>query len=408
MPSISALGGSLILRQGIPSEVIPQVAQELGVSSVFVSEEAATDEIDDENAVERELWKNKITLNRVWQGTLFHKEDIPWPLNNLPDVFTKFRKESEKYVDVRPPVPSPQGISFPTVEPGELPTLEDMGYDVPELDDRAVLHFHGGEKAAWDRLNQYIWKEDRLKDYKETRNGLLGSGYSSKLSSWLSLGCISPRSIYYQIKQYEKERTKNKSTYWLFFELLWRDYFRFITKRYSNRLFLPGGIQGSVSNLTMRQDYGLFEKWRTGQTGIPFVDANMRELLATGFMSNRGRQNVASFLVKDLGIDWRWGAAWFESQLIDYDVCSNWANWNYVAGVGNDPREDRYFNILSQAKRYDGSGDFVRTWLPELADIQGSKIHSPSELSETLLLKQGIQIGHHYPNPVVDPAKWSY
>ncbi|MEL6536374.1 MAG: DASH family cryptochrome [Bacteroidota bacterium] len=405
--SVTALGGSLILRQGISSQVIPQVARDLQVSSVFVSEEAATDEIADENAVEKELWKDNITLNRVWQSTLLHKEDIPWPLKNLPDVFTKFRKESEKYVDVRPLVPSPKQLASPTIDIGELPTLECLGYTSAVYDERSVLPFTGGEKSAWERLNQYFWEEDRLKDYKETRNGLLGQSYSSKLSAWLSLGCISPRAIYYEIKRYEEERTKNQSTYWLFFELLWRDYFRFVAKKYGIRLFLPGGIKDDQGSLASRQDYGLFEKWRTGNTGIPFIDANMRELLATGFMSNRGRQNVASFLVKDLQLDWRWGAAWFEAQLVDYDVCSNWANWNYVAGVGNDPREDRYFNIMSQAKRYDGAGDYVRAWVPELAQIQGGKIHRPHVLSDSLLDQLDIQLGNQYPYPIIDTAKWA-
>jgi deoxyribodipyrimidine photo-lyase len=158
--------------------------------------------------------------------------------------------------------------------------------------------------------------------------------------------------------------TKNESTYWLIFELIWRDYFRMITKKYGNRIFKAGGIKNKI--LQLRQDPDIFKRWTEGQTGIPFIDANMRELKQTGFMSNRGRQNVASFLVKDLKIDWRMGASYFEYTLIDYDVHNNWGNWNYVAGVGNDPREDRYFNTQLQAQRYDPSGKYVKRWLPEL------------------------------------------
>ena len=144
--------------------------------------------------------------------------------------------------------------------------------------------------------------------------------------------------------------------------------------------------------------------WREGKTGMPFVDANMRELLLTGFQSNRGRQNVASFLTKNLGVDWRAGAEWFESQLIDYDVCANWGNWAYVAGVGNDPRQDRYFHVIKQARDYDPEARYVKTWLPELEGLEPEVAHEP-----WLLQKNGRQqvfdaFGPEldYPEPVID------
>jgi len=210
-------------------------------------------------------------------------------------------------------------------------------------------------------LNDYVWKNQHIATYKETRNGLIGADYSSKFSPWLANGSLSPRLIYQEVKEFERQVTANDSTYWLVFELLWRDYFRFVAKKYGNRIFYQKGIR----NKAVHYKNGLlvFEKWRTGNTGNDFVDANMRELLHTGFMSNRGRQNVASFLCKDLNIDWRWGAAWFESQLIDYDVASNWGNWMYVAGVGNDPRQDRYFNLERQASMYDPNYEYRKLWL---------------------------------------------
>ena len=172
--------------------------------------------------------------------------------------------------------------------------------------------------------------------------------------------------VYHELKRYEAERGANESTYWLFFELLWRDFFRFMGKKHGSKIFQIGGTRG-VADPRWKNDPDLLQSWIDGKTGIPFVDANMLELKHTGFMSNRGRQNVASYLVKDLGVNWQMGAEYFESVLIDYDVCSNWGNWNYVAGVGSDPREDRYFNMETQAKRYDPNGEYVRHWLPELA-----------------------------------------
>ncbi len=189
----------------------------------------------------------------------------------------------------------------------------------------------------------------------------MGGDYSSKLSPWLAMGCISPKSVYREIKRYEASRKKNASTYWLFFELLWRDFFRFMAKKHGKSIFLPGGITGTPPQ--NRKDLDAFTKWQHGETGEPFVDANMKELLTTGYMSNRGRQITASYLIHDLGVLWTWGAEWFENRLIDYDPSSNWLNWAYIAGVGNDPRQGRHFSIESQSIKYDPKGKYVNYWL---------------------------------------------
>ncbi|NCP85469.1 MAG: cryptochrome DASH, partial [Bacteroidetes bacterium] len=149
-----------------------------------------------------------------------------------------------------------------------------------------------------------------------------------------------------------------------------------------------------------KKDKALFEKWRLGKTGFPLIDANMRELLETGWMSNRGRQIVASFLAKNVEIDWRWGATWFESQLIDYDVYSNWGNWAYVSGVGNDGR-DRYFNLVIQAKKYDIKGEFMKLWCPELAKISGETLGVLHQLSDQERLMFGLE-EVDYPRPMIE------
>ena len=214
------------------------------------------------------------------------------------------------------------------------------------------------------------------------------------------MGCLSPRKIYEEIRQFEAKHGANDSTYWLIFELLWRDYFIFVSLKYGSRMFKIQGIKLDVSK-TWKQDISKFTKWINGETGVPFIDANMKELKQTGFMSNRGRQNVASFLAHDLEIDWRWGARYFESQLLDYDVCSNWANWNYVAGIGNDPRENRYFNVVKQGKMYDSKGKYVKHWIPELQKMNDSMIHTPYLAHESDLKAAGVEIGKNYPRPLV-------
>lgn len=390
--NLHKIGLNLIIKTGFPEDILPALAQEIGANELYTSEEITQEEVDIDSLVEQHLKAIGVAVKFFWQSTLYHVDDLPMDIENLPDIFTQFRNKVEKFAKIRPTYISQQS----------LPCSENVVRESFPFSETSILK--GGETEAINRLNDYFWKKDLLKVYKETRNGMLGLDYSSKFSPWLANGCISPRFIYEEIKRYEQERIANESTYWLIFELIWRDYFRFIAMKFGNKIFHKEGIKNQVIN--WKHNKNIFEKWRTGETGVPLIDANMKELLATGFMSNRGRQNVASFLVKDLQIDWRWGAAWFESQLIDYDVCSNWGNWLYVAGVGNDPRENRYFNILKQATNYDPNGEYVKHWLPELANVPADKIHSVGLLNQEQQKCFSIQLGVDYPNPIVDIRKW--
>lgn len=166
----------------------------------------------------------------------------------------------------------------------------------------------GGETAALNRMQHYFFNTRGLEDYKATRNGLVGTEYSSKFSIWLAHGCISPRELYHNVKQYEKNKGQSEGTKCMVFELIWRDFFKFIGLKYGAKIFALDGATAMTAQASAKYiwktDRDLFDKWCKGMTGYPFIDANMRELNETGFMSNRGRQNVASFLTKDLEIDW--------------------------------------------------------------------------------------------------------
>ncbi len=398
-------GSDLVIRWGKPEVVIPSLAQAWQADAVYWHEEVTAEEIAVEAAITSQLKAAGIAVKTCWGATLYHPDELPFPVAQLPDVFTQFRKKVEQRSTIYAPLPAPKRLPpFPTaIAPGDLPTWEDLGLSAPVPDHRASLRFIGGESAGLARLHYYIWEADRLRVYKETRNGMLRADDSSKFSPWLALGCLSPRRIYQAVQDYEAERVKNESTYWLVFELLWRDYFRFVCAKYGDRVFYPSGLQNLP--IPWKQDCEHFDAWRQGMTGYPLVDANMRELAATGFMSNRGRQNVASFLTKNLGIDWRMGAEWFESLLVDYDVCSNWGNWNYTAGVGNDARGFRYFNIPKQAKDYDPDGTYVKHWLPELQALPAQKVHTPWLLSPVEQKRYNLRLGVDYPHPVVDLQK---
>jgi deoxyribodipyrimidine photo-lyase len=395
-------GSDLLIRRGLPEVILPQLVTQLGITDVYYHREVTAEELAVENALAQALQPTNVRCQFFWGHTLYRLQDLPFSLPHLPELFTKFRKDVEKNSSVAKALVAPTSLApLPAaIDAGKLPNLADLGLESAAVDSRSVLAFHGGETAGMARLAEYIWTRDKLRVYKETRNGMLGADYSSKFSAWLALGCLSPRYIYAQVEKYQAERIENDSTYWLIFELLWRDYFRFICAKHGHKIFKRSGLQ--AVDLSWKEDWARFDLWREGRTGFPLVDANMRELAATGFMSNRGRQNVASFLTKNLGIDWRIGAEWFESVLIDYDVCSNWGNWNYAAGVGNDARGFRFFNISKQAQDYDRTGKYVKHWLPQLAQIPAAKVHEPWRLSPAEQAQFGVNIGVNYPQPVVD------
>ena len=351
---------SLIVKIGEPNKVISEFIKDYKINSIYYQNEWTDEEISEEKALLNNI-STDVEVQKYSDQFLYHPDDVDQSF--VSDVFTTFRKYCEKNLVVRDIVEPTYSFSKENLineNQNNLPTLEDLGLNDFEMDSRTAFPFTGGCLSAKDRLNYYLWESKKVNFYKKTRNGLLGKDYSSKFSAWLANGSISSREIYWQIKNYEKDIIKNQSTYWMIFELIWRDFFKFISLKYGNKIFKIGGILDK--DYTWSRDEDQFQNWIDGKTNEPFVNANMIELKSTGWMSNRGRQNVASFLSKELLIDWRWGASYFESMLIDYDVHSNYGNWMYVSGVGNDPR-DRKFNIKFQADRYDPNNKFQNLWL---------------------------------------------
>ncbi len=336
---------------------LKQLCDQYQITDLYMQEEWTKEEVDQEKNI-----PDTVSVHKSYSQFLFHPDDLPFAIENLPKIFTVFRKACEKNSTVRPCTPKPTKLvdENDQILSNKPLTLQELGYAPFEIHPNSAFPFQGGSRAASERLNHYFWITKKLSYYKKTRNGLLGTDYSSKFSSWLANGSISPKSIYWSVKDYEQEIGKNQSTYWLIFELIWRDYFKYVSLRHGNSIFVVGGIKNREYD--WRQNHHVFDQWINGSTAEPFVNANMLELKNTGFMSNRGRQNVASYFAKTLQMDWRLGAAYFESMLIDYDVHSNYGNWMYNAGVGNDPR-DRVFNVGLQAERYDGKGKYQSTWL---------------------------------------------
>ncbi|MGL4630655.1 MAG: DASH family cryptochrome [Leadbetterella sp.] len=359
--SIQKLGGNLHIRVGIPEIELFDIAQKYEIEKIVCSKACTQEETGIETDLSILLKTKNIEFELIWQNTLVHVRDLPFSIHKLPFVFTEFRKTIEQSWKIRKIDALPDQLNFlQTNTNSEIPTLESLGYSIPDIHQNS-LDFLGGESEAKKHLNSYFFEKKLASTYKETRDGLAGLDYSTKFSYFLSQGCISAKTIYWSLKKFEEQSGNNESTYWIIFELLWRDYFYFVALKFGIRLFKRSGLKMDI-NKKWKKDKPTFYDWINGNTPDPFVNAFMKELKATGYMSNRGRQITASYLCHNLQIEWWWGAMYFESQLIDYDVCSNWGNWNYVAGIGNDPRPNRVFNTQLQAEKYDPQGMFVKMW----------------------------------------------
>jgi deoxyribodipyrimidine photo-lyase len=364
--NLAALNIPLCVFHATPEFALPILIEQHQIDTIFLQKEWTPDE---EN-VKQNLQNDKSLAAIKWVETydqfLFHPDDVPYTdFSKIPEVFTEFRKKCEQLCRVRPAVEvAEQPVENFFKTSNVLPTLEDLGLESFKLNKNSAFPFRGGETAALKRIEDYFFETENLSSYKKTRNGLIGADYSSKLSAWLANGSVSARTIFWEVKKYEEEILKNEDTYWLIFELIWRDYFKYVSLKHGSKIFKLDGILGIEYN--WKTNDKAFREWVNGNTREPFVNANMIELQRTGFMSNRGRQNVASYWAKEWEQDWRIAAKYFESMLIDYDVHSNYGNWMYNAGVGNDPR-DRKFNIKRQAEMYDAKGKYQKLWLnPDL------------------------------------------
>lgn len=356
--NLNKLNISLIVDFRTLEISLKSVIDKYNIQSIYLQKEWTRDEKDEERII-----PNNINTYRYFDQFLYSPERVKTIYDNIPRGFSNFRKKCEKYLDVESITPIPDKMDQSNVldEEFRIPTLKNLGFEEFEIHENSVFKFLGGETSGKNRIEEYFFKSRNISNYKNTRNGLIGKDYSSKFSPWLANGSISARFIYYKLNEYEKTIDKNESTYWLFFELIWRDFFKYVSMQHKNKFFSKDGIYGN--NKEWSSDEKLFRDWINGKTSEPFVNANMIELSKTGFMSNRGRQNVANFLTKELKIDWRIGAEYFEAMLIDYDVHSNYGNWLYNAGIGNDSMPFRKFNPTLQSDRYDPNKNYEKLWL---------------------------------------------
>jgi len=331
----------------------------------------------EEQDVIQALRSEGVLVREVATRTLLSSSSLPWP-GRFPSTFSRFRKQVER--EGGPDVMHPPGAPA-ELTPAQVPALTNERLSVQAVltarrghwqrDPEDYFSLPGGETAARQWLDQYLFEDRFIAHYKHTRNQLIGTGYSSRLSAALAWGCLSVRHVWHAILEYEQAFGADQHSYWLRFELLWREFFHWSLREHGAHVFRYAGLglfaKAPASPPTHQP--ALWSAWCEARTGLPFIDANLKELMATGYLSNRGRQNLASFLIHDLGLDWRLGARWFEHHLVDHDVASNWGNWAYIAGVGHDAQGGRRFSPTRQWWRHDPEGRYLRYWLPALRDL---------------------------------------
>lgn len=381
---LEKLGGHLLVGSDSAAQLLPELADKYDVSDLYAEEEYASEELNLIEGVKTKL--PEVNFHFYWGKTLYHKDDIPFSISEIPLSSKAYRIPAGKESEPRKTLKAPTELkSVKNVKSTKFPSYKKFDFTKKEYDTAQPL-LDGGETKALERLQYYTFKSELLTGYRWTRNRSQGLDYSSKFSPYLALGCISPREIFETVKEYEKKIKKNQSTWWLVFELVWRDFFTFKGMKFSDKIFKTKGYKNKEIHFDNNQEN--FEKWCEGRTGIPFVDAHIRQLNETGYMSNRGRVNCASYFVHDLNIDWTWGAAYFESKLIDYDVSSNWMNWHMQAF------EIYYTNPVHQSNKYKAQ-DFIREWIPEFKKSNDIEVLIPWEFDIP-----------EYPKPIEIFAKW--
>jgi deoxyribodipyrimidine photo-lyase len=396
--SLTRIGGRLVLRSGDPRKILPALCAEHGIDAVFWNRCYEPAAIKRDTTLKADLKAADIAVES-FNGSLLRE---PWEVKTKAGgpygVFTPFWKAERALGDPDAPRPAPRDIEAVAAEGDDLadwsllPTEPDWAGGLRDA-------WTPGEAGARERLDVFLG--DGVARYAKARNRPDQDG-TSRLGPHLAFGEVSPREIWHiALDRLRSGASSAETGIWSFLrELGWRDFNH-------NLLYHNPGLPTENHNakfdaFAWRTDAEALAAWRRGRTGYPMVDAGMRELWHTGFMHNRVRMVVASFLVKHLLIDWRAGEAWFRDTLVDADLANNTANWQWTAGCGADAAPYfRIFNPMTQGEKFDPDGAYIRRWVPELADLPDKYLNQPWDASPEILARAGIALGDTYPNRLV-------
>jgi deoxyribodipyrimidine photo-lyase len=349
--NLSKLGHELYVIEGEPSVLFSSIAKQHQINKIYCEKIISPYEKDEELSI------TQPDVVSYWDSSLLNTEDLEFDVSNLPDTFTTFRKKVESKpitVTLSESLTLPKHADLLNIKSCQLPNYKNTYRGSVDFLNHYTICENGAQKYVKD-----YFSDNKALEYKQTRNELMGNDFSTKFSVWLAHGLISARQIFTSLKNYEENNGANESTYWILFELLWRDYFRFLHFKYDRKLYFPFGLKNKEINETSQDNIISLEEANTESS---FINAGIRELQNSGFLSNRMRQILASFIIFEMKIEWRIGADFFQKYLIDFDIYSNQGNWIYIAGYGTDPRGGRRFNVEKQKNTYDIDNQYEMCW----------------------------------------------
>ncbi|CAM6000371.1 unnamed protein product [Sphagnum balticum] len=404
--SLEKMGAKLVLRRGQAQKVLRELIDEVGADAVFWNRCYEPYAIKRDTAIKEQLKKDGIQVESFNASLLYE----PWEVQNKSgkpfQVFTFFWKAALALRD-----PLPPKTTKAITSPGQFPKSETLASFelLPTIDWAKTIQntWKPGEAGAQERLKDFL--KTAVFDYLEGRNRPDFDGVS-RLSPYLHFGEISPRQCWQAVKEaldevppkQRADAAKNVEVYLR--ELGWREFGYHLLYHFPETTHAP--LHKEYQNFPWMPNDRLLKAWQKGRTGFPMVDAGMRQLWATGWMHNRVRMIVASFLVKDLLINWVDGAEWFWDTLLDADLASNSLGWQWAAGCGADAAPYfRVFNPITQGQKFDPDGQYVRKWVPELSKLSSKWIHEPWKAPPLELQAAGVELGENYPEPIVDHAQ---
>jgi deoxyribodipyrimidine photo-lyase len=400
---LSAAGSRLILVRGRPADVLPRLARDLEADAVTLTRLYEPHERGEEAAVNRALAAVGVDCRRFGGSLLFEPEAIRTGTGTPFKVFTPFAKACFSAPAPARPQPAPGRLAAPPVWPN-AEAIESLGLHPRNPDWSTGLgeQWRPGEAGAKALLDRFL--SEAVADYADHRDRP-DLAATSRLSPHLHFGEISPRRCWHAARALaEADGRRARGLEKFLSELLWREFAHHLLFHFPSLPEQP--LRPEFAAFPWRDDPSSLRAWQRGRTGYPIVDAGMRELWMTGWMHNRVRMIVASFLVKDLLVPWQQGAAWFWDTLVDADLANNAASWQWVAGCGADAAPYfRIFNPVTQGQKFDPDGAYVRRYVPELARLPTAHLHAPWLAPAGALAEAGIRLGRDYPVPIIDHAK---
>ncbi|MBT0587104.1 cryptochrome/photolyase family protein [Alteromonas oceanisediminis] len=393
------LNGHLIIKQGDPADIIRHMLDSEDIDNVVWNRCYQPHQRERDKSIKTAIKDETDVTVKSFNGSLLWEPMQISKADGGPyKVFTPYyRKGCLKADAPRHPVGAPERITYAdhAFQRGSVDDLDLL----PSLDWDAGFsaHWKPGEDGASDKLSTFI--SDAALEYKDQRNIPSASG-TSRLSPHLHFGEVSPNQVWYAILDaFDGSDNDNIDTY--LSELGWREFSYYLLYHWPD--FINKNFNEKFDDFPWRSSKKDLVAWQRGKTGIPIVDAGMRELWQTGYMHNRVRMVVGSFLVKNLLLDWREGERWFWDCLVDADLASNTAGWQWVGGSGADAAPYfRIFNPVLQGEKFDKAGEYVREYCPELSDVPNKYLHKPWDAPEDVLEKAGVTLGKEYPEPLVD------